>query len=121
MVRPSSKELQVIIGPQADQVAGEMRDALRARTDLGGASQLLAALGGPTNIAESKAVSSRLCFTVHSDSDVIDSALAAVGLRGIVRPAANRVHAVIGPEAAGTLAAIRDLIAAARGGGATQS
>jgi PTS system N-acetylglucosamine-specific IIC component len=109
IVRLSANQLQVILGPQADQVAGAMRDVLRAGSASGGAPALLAALGGVANVAEAEVASTRLCFTVRSDSDVDDAALAALGLRGIARPSANRVHAVIGPRAAEMLIAVRAL------------
>lgn len=109
IVRLSADQLQVILGPQADQVAGEMRDALRAGSAPGDAPALLAALGGAANVAEAGIASTRLCFTVHRDADVDDQRLAALGLRGIVRPSSNRVHVVIGPRAAEMLAAVRSL------------
>ncbi|HXV39935.1 MAG TPA: N-acetylglucosamine-specific PTS transporter subunit IIBC [Steroidobacteraceae bacterium] len=109
IVRLPGNELQVILGPQADQVAGAMREVLRAGAASGGAPALLAALGGVANVAEAEVVSTRLCFTVRSDSDVDAKALAALGLRGIARPCANRVHAIIGPRAAEMLVAVRAL------------
>jgi len=116
IVRPSAKELQVILGPIADQVAGEIRDVLRAAVPgTAGDSGLVAALGGAANISDVEMASTRLCFTVRNGAAVEDRALAALGLRGIARPRADRVHAVIGPDAAGMLASVRRLLAAAKG------
>jgi len=107
IVRISADQLQVILGPQADQVAGAMREVLRGGSGIGDAPALLAALGGVANVVKAEIASTRLCFTVREDADVDDVRLASLGLRGIARPAPNRVHAVIGPRAAEMLEALR--------------
>ncbi len=115
-VRPSAKELQVILGPIADQVAGEMRAVLRAGASEGAApAQLLAALGGAANVSDVQQASTRLCFTVRDDAAVMDKALDALGARGVARPNSKRVHVLIGPKASDMLAALRDLMPAAKG------
>jgi len=68
-VKPSAKELQVILGPIADQVAGDIRAALRQGS--GGeptAEGLLAALGGAGNVNAVTLSSTRLCFIVGDDA-----------------------------------------------------
>ena len=107
IVRISADQLQVILGPQADQVAGAIREVLRGGSGIGDAPALLAALGGVANVVKAEIASTRLCFTVREDAEVDDVRLASLGLRGIARPAPNRVHAVIGPRAAEMLAALR--------------
>src|SRR5262249_31957324 len=64
VVKPSANSLQVVVGTEADQVAGEIRVALRAvpgastlPTDL---TPLLTALGGRSNIRSVETASTRL-------------------------------------------------------------
>jgi PTS system N-acetylglucosamine-specific IIC component len=140
-VKVSTDGLQVILGPIADQVAGEIRAHLRAQPEGGAASApvaaasvsgpsvqssavmeaslapavvsgLLAALGGRDNVREVEAVAgSRLRVSVANEAAVDDEAVRALGLRGIARPAPGRVHVLIGPAAAQTLTSLRALLA----------
>jgi phosphotransferase system IIB component len=112
LVRPSATSLQVVLGPIADQVAGEMRAALRAgsgRVDAGLPARLLAALGGGGNIVAIEPASTRILVTVRADADVDFAALASLGLRGIARPAPASLHLIVGPDAARTCQALRGL------------
>jgi PTS system N-acetylglucosamine-specific IIC component len=103
VIRPSEKALQIVLGPIADQVAGDMR-AVVAR----GASpqppdadrdRLLASLGGPANLAEMVARSSRLLVAVKDPSKVLEADLKACAPRGAVRTAPTRWQIIVGPEA----------------------
>ena len=98
-VRVSSNALQVVLGPIADQVADEIRAQLRAQPqDL--ISGLLAALGGRENVREIETVaSSRLRVRVANASAVDEAAIRSLGLRGIARIAADRIHVLVGPSA----------------------
>jgi PTS system N-acetylglucosamine-specific IIC component len=108
--------LQVILGPIADQVAGEMRAVLRAGpSDASEPQDLLAALGGAANVSDVQVASTRLCFTVRDDAAVIDKALDEFGAHGVARPNPNRVHVLIGPKAGDMLASLRGLVPAAKG------
>jgi PTS system N-acetylglucosamine-specific IIC component len=110
-VRPSAKELQVILGPIADQVAGEMRAVLRApQPESASAVELLAALGGAANVREVAVSSTRLCFTVVDDSAVRENALGELDVRGVARPRTNSVHVLIGPTANTLLESVRGLV-----------
>ena len=123
LVRPSANALQVVLGPIADQVAGELRAALRdagapasvaatAARDATPASpattqpdrallpELLAALGGRSNVAAVEAASTRVLLTLRDGALADPDALLALALRGIARPSANSVHLVVGPRAA---------------------
>jgi PTS system N-acetylglucosamine-specific IIC component len=128
LVRPSADALQVVLGPIADQVAGELRAALR---DTGASpvasrverpapavttpaivtpsavrpepSRLLAALGGRQNVAALEAASTRILVTLHDGALADGRALEALGLRGIARPSPASVHLLIGPDATGVL------------------
>jgi PTS system N-acetylglucosamine-specific IIC component len=136
LVRPSADSLQVVLGPIADQVAGELRAALRdggtpsapgppsaggsgvagdtvmprGASFIAGAelvSRVLAALGGGGNVAALEAASTRILVTLRNGALANGPALAALGLRGIARPSPASVHLLIGPDAAALLEALR--------------
>jgi PTS system N-acetylglucosamine-specific IIC component len=71
------------------------------------ARDLLAALGGRRNISELGASSTRVRVGVVDPNAVDEPALRALGLRGIARPAPERLHLLIGPAAEAALAALR--------------
>jgi PTS system N-acetylglucosamine-specific IIC component len=116
LVRPSPRDLQVVLGPMADQVARDINDRLagarrpaeapaaqppvaaapRGATDAAG---LLAALGGGGNVREVASGSSRLRIAVASADRVDDAAMRALGVRGVVKPTPASVQIVIGPAA----------------------
>ena len=116
-VKVSSNALQVILGPIADQVADEIRAQLRAPAARNGISPelisgLLAALGGRENVREIEAVaSSRLRVRVANALKIDESAIRSLGLRGIARPAADRVHVLVGPAAEEAVTLLRALVA----------
>ena len=137
LVRPAPQALQVVIGPTADRLAGEIREALAGATSApvvrnanaaerptavaepvpsggpqwaGRGAQLLQALGGTANIREVEAVSTRLRVGVVDAGRVDAAAVGALGLRGIAEPAPGVVHIIVGPEAAAAAAALRHLL-----------
>ncbi len=133
LVRPSANSLQVVLGPIADQVAGEMRDALKgaasailvsavsnprlpperaadAPVDANLLSRLLKALGGRGNVRGLDAVSTRILVTLRDGAKVNLTDLESLGLRGIARPSATRLHLIVGPDAASTLRALRNRV-----------
>ncbi|RRN66025.1 N-acetylglucosamine-specific PTS transporter subunit IIBC [Caulobacter sp. 602-1] len=126
IVKPSDKALQVVLGPIADSVAGEIRAALSrgdarapapatpavaarvARAapaaapsidDDRKAEKLLSALGGPANLRSVGTCSSRLRLVVADQGAVSEPALKALGARGVVRVGEHVVHVVLGPDA----------------------
>jgi PTS system N-acetylglucosamine-specific IIC component len=116
MVRPSDKALQVVLGPIADQVAGEIRIAWGAPVSAPvvvvapepapavtalDASSLLTALGGKGNIAEVLARSSRLLVTVRDGAKIAEAELAKLAPRGVVRISATHRQIIIGEDAEG--------------------
>lgn len=125
VVRPSDKALQVVLGPIADGVAGEIRAAMGAPAPIAAtapaaakiatpsieddrkAEQLAAALGGAANLREVGTCSSRLRVVVRDQGAVDEAALRAVGVRGVVRVGPHAVHVVLGPEAERIGAALR--------------
>jgi len=124
IVRPSANAVQVVLGPIADQVAGEMRAFLaRGGATLEAASAaaqpapakpldaaagraILEGLGGAANIREISVCSSRLRVAVAKTEAVDEAALKRSGTRGVVK-LGNSVHVVIGPAAAGVAETLR--------------
>jgi len=128
VVRPSPETLQVVLGPQADRIAGEIREELRAsgagqlrrdgqRTvqsaaerlqrgpaaaerDLLGARSLLAALGGARNVRSFDVASTRLRIELGDAARVDERTFATLGLRGIAKIGAGWIHVIVGPDAA---------------------
>jgi PTS system N-acetylglucosamine-specific IIC component len=102
VVRPGGPALQVVLGPIADQVAGELRTALRQGTGAGTgdeAERLFSALGGPGNIRALDVRANRLLLDLDDPGAADEAALAALGGRGIARPAGGRLHVILAPEA----------------------
>jgi PTS system N-acetylglucosamine-specific IIC component len=134
VVRPSDRALQVVLGPIADQVAGEIRaamaggapvapitvkapaaaapKALPTAADDDRAEALVGALGGFANIEAVGACSSRLRLVVRDNAIVDEAALAALDSRGVVRVGERAVHVVLGPDAERIGEAVRCLLPA---------
>jgi PTS system N-acetylglucosamine-specific IIC component len=115
IVRPSANAVQVVLGPIADQVAGEIRAALplapsavvpttplapviSAPSPINDTMALLLALGGADNVLDVETCASRLRVRVSSDK-IDEAQLRALGVRGVVVPTPGSVHLVIGPSA----------------------
>lgn len=60
---------------------------------------LIVALGGAANLRSVDACTTRLRLTVGRNDLVDEAALKALGAKGVVRPAADSVQVVLGPEA----------------------
>ncbi|MEA1649177.1 PTS transporter subunit EIIB [Nitrospirillum sp. BR 11164] len=126
VVRPNATALQVVLGPVADQVAGEIRKAL-ARTPVGhlatggalavavaaeepapvpaaaplpDAAAVLAALGGTANVQAVEARATRLLLGVADAAGVDEGRLLSLGLRGVARVGSGRLHLLLGGPAA---------------------
>jgi PTS system N-acetylglucosamine-specific IIC component len=110
VVRPSASALQVIVGPIADQIAGEIRAGLHAPA---AESQLLDALGGAGNIRSVDLAASRVRVTVAKGSAVDEAALQSSGVRGIARLAPDCFHLLIGPAAANVRDSLQSALSAA--------
>jgi PTS system N-acetylglucosamine-specific IIC component len=113
IVRPGAGTLQVVVGPVADQLAGDIRKALRdggaplAPARNGDVAALARALGGKTNLASVEVFSTRLKLTLK-DATVVDSAaLRAAGFRGAVQVAPAAWHVIVGPGAESAALALR--------------
>uniref|UniRef100_UPI0025F69882 PTS transporter subunit EIIC n=1 Tax=uncultured Caulobacter sp. TaxID=158749 RepID=UPI0025F69882 len=129
IVKPSDKALQVVLGPIADTVAGEIREAMGAPApakpvttakaapsvpptveDDQKAQVLTAALGGAGNLKVVGACSSRLRAVVRNADAIDEAALNAAGVRGVVRVGERTVHVVLGPSAERVVEAMRCLL-----------
>jgi PTS system N-acetylglucosamine-specific IIC component len=131
-VRPGAHALQVVLGPIADQVAGEIRaaigepaapgptrlenssrkvlpkEAVRTLPSVGmdQVRALLEGLGGAVNVRNISTCSSRLRVGVHNIAEVDEGALRAAGSRG-VGEFGKVIHVVIGPAAEEVAALLR--------------
>ncbi|HWA92175.1 MAG TPA: N-acetylglucosamine-specific PTS transporter subunit IIBC [Rhizomicrobium sp.] len=116
LVRPSPKALQVVLGPEADQVASEIRAAMSSgappHRDLADAKALLAALGGNKNIRAVATCASRLRVSLADPGAVDEARIAALGARGLVKPKPESLHIVVGPSAQRLAADLKALLAA---------
>ncbi len=115
LVRPSAKTLQVVLGPIADQVAGEIREAC-ASPLIGPApvavtrppiepvpavdtAAWLAALGGRDNLESCGLCASRVYLRTASADAVDEAALGRLGVQAVARPAAGSLHLLLGRNA----------------------
>ena len=112
LVRPGPDALQVVVGPVADQLAGEMRAVLRAAPAAAAAptvvdgTRLLAALGGRGNVRTVEAAAGRLRVTVTDPGKVDAGAIRQLGVRGVALVSPEVVHVLTGrgtPEAAAAI------------------
>jgi PTS system N-acetylglucosamine-specific IIC component len=92
MVRPSDKALQVVLGPIADQVAGEIRAALDG--------DLWAHVGGRGNVVSSQARGGRVLVEVKDGAAVSEAGLKSFAPRGVVKTGERSWQILIGGRAA---------------------
>jgi N-acetylglucosamine PTS system EIICBA or EIICB component len=132
LLRSSNTGLQVVLGPIADQVAGEIRDAIRqgaapqsavrevavrggALQELAArrpdASAMLAALGGRRNVADVECHSGRVLVRIADPKMVDEPALRTLGIRGVARPAAGSLQLLIPGSAEDWAQPLRQLLA----------
>jgi PTS system N-acetylglucosamine-specific IIC component len=129
VVRPGKGAVQVVLGLRADQVAGEIREALAAaepypvdtQTQIAVdpcldsvperaiADSIAAALGGAANIAKLRLLSSRVHVELHDKKTLKMKALEQLRLRGFGITPAGALHLLIGPTAAGVHAQLEAL------------
>jgi PTS system N-acetylglucosamine-specific IIC component len=140
VVKPSATALQVVVGPTADQLASEIREAMASmpkesttaaasRTTVAVPSSataadlslpapakevlqgLLAALGGRANVRGIEPASSRLRIAVGSAGVIDSAAIRKLGMRGVAVAANDCVHVIVGPEAEAAAVSLRELLA----------
>lgn len=117
VIRPSPGSLQVVLGPMADQVAGEIRAALRemaaeSTTVAGHDPQLLLKLlGGRENVLDLAAVPGRLLLKLARPDVVDDRALEQIGVRGVARAGTASLQVLVSGPVESTAAPLRALLA----------
>ncbi len=107
IIRSSAQGLQVVLGPIADQVAGEIRAALRSGTP---AEAFLAALGGRGNIVDLATAAGRLLIRTAQPGSVDEPALKKLGIRGIAHSAADSIQILTAGSAEDWAAPLRRLL-----------
>ena len=110
-IRLGKQNLQVVVGPVADQIAGDIRAelALAARASTNPAivvaadssstapdhrpgAALAAAVGGAGNVRKLELAQGRVLLELHDASAINADALAALGVRGTARPGGECLH-----------------------------
>jgi PTS system N-acetylglucosamine-specific IIC component len=134
VVRPSATAVQVVLGPVADQVAGQIRRELQlpARLADAGAEAApaelpagpapapaagslppeatalwLEVLGGAANLVAVECAAGRLLVTVHDPAAVEEVRLAALAPRGVLRTRSGEWQALLGTQAASVAATLQ--------------
>ena len=128
IVKPSERDLQVVVGPIADEVAREMRQAIGSPApaaaapvmtaspvivsgeDHSLAASLLAALGGATNLKSAEAAANRILVGLTDSAKIDAPTLASLGVRGVAKAGARSAHLVLAGPAAGPAQALAGLI-----------
>jgi PTS system N-acetylglucosamine-specific IIC component len=100
VLRTSVRGLQVVLGPIADQVAGEIRAALRTPppsmpSPAIDAPGLLAAVGGRGNVVDFGTFAGRLLIRTARPERIDESALGRLGVRGIAHSAADSIQVLV--------------------------
>jgi PTS system N-acetylglucosamine-specific IIC component len=123
VLRSANTGLQVVLGPIADQVAGEIRDAMRAggppqdgrrvadATRVADADAMLAALGGRRNVSDVESHAGRVLVRVADPKIVDEPALRTLGIRGVARPSAGSLQLLIPGSAEEWAQPLRRLLA----------
>jgi N-acetylglucosamine PTS system EIICBA or EIICB component len=102
ILRSSAHGLQVVLGPIADQVAGEIRASVRSAASAPSmpvpaidAPGLIAALGGRDNIVDFATFGGRLLIRTARPDKVDEPALGRLGIRGIAHSAVDRLQVLV--------------------------
>ncbi len=117
ILRSATQGLQVVLGPTADQVAGEIREALRAgpataapRDASRDAPQILAALGGRGNVLDVEAHAGRLLVRTGRPEIIDERALATLGVRGVARSGGASIQLLVSGSALDWVQPLRQLL-----------
>jgi PTS system N-acetylglucosamine-specific IIC component len=86
----SAGGFQVVLGPMADQVAGDIRTAVTRD-----AAAFLAALGGRDNVADVETAAGRLLIRMQRPDAVDENALMRLGVRAVARSTANGIQVIV--------------------------
>ena len=122
VVRPAPTAVQVVLGPIADQVAGEMRAQLRgdgnaaspettetsASIAVASIPAVLAALGGASNVRTVEERAGRVLVRIAQPVLVDAAALDALVVRGTVLTPAGVVHLLVAGQSVAVAAELRN-------------
>jgi PTS system N-acetylglucosamine-specific IIC component len=115
VLRSGASGLQVVLGPIADQVAGEIRDALRtpaiSHSGREDASAMLAALGGRQNVSGVESFAGRVSLRVSDPKAVDEQALRTLGVRCVAHTSVGSVQLLIPGAAEDWAQPLRRLLA----------
>ncbi len=93
LFRPGDHGLQVVLGPIADQVAGEMRAVMRkAPPPVPAEAFWLEAVGGPANVTDVRKVAGRLRVRLIDTEQVDHAKLDKVAIRGWSQVSPGLLH-----------------------------
>ena len=105
-MRPGGNALQVVLGPIADQVAGEIRSRLRGKPQMQVPDdEWLDALGGAGNLEDVRQRSTRLILRVADAAKLDLEGLRRLGARAVAPSGAGRVHLLLDEPTAEAVAA----------------
>jgi PTS system N-acetylglucosamine-specific IIC component len=104
VVRPGGNALQVVLGPIADQVAGEIRSSLHGAPVAD--SRWFDALGGADNVEDVRLRSTRLILSVADEGKLDETALKRLGARAVTRSEGGRIHLLLDQSEAEGVAAL---------------
>ena len=104
VVRPGGNALQVVLGPIADQVAGEIRASLRGK-GIDRDERWSRALGGAANVEDVRQRATRLIVSLANPDKLDDAALKALGARAVTRSVGGLVHVLLDQPTAESAAA----------------
>ncbi len=117
LIRPSANALQIVLGPIADSVAVEIRDAIAAggpapattaatpavdaivAADVALTPATIAALGGSDNVQAATLHGTRLRIRLKDSDHISTPALEALGIQAIARPAPGLLHLLMAADA----------------------
>ena len=94
VVRPGGNALQVVLGPIADQVAGEIRASVRGRPQVQ-ADGWFRALGGADNVEDVRRRSTRLILSLADIGKLDENGLKSLGARALTRSEGGRIHVLL--------------------------
>ncbi|HEX8668517.1 MAG TPA: PTS transporter subunit EIIC, partial [Allosphingosinicella sp.] len=89
---------QVVLGPIADQVAGEIRAAISSAGQ--DEEKLADALGGLGNVRRAELHGNRLLVELRDSAAADEERLRGLGVRGVARSQGGLLHILLAPEAA---------------------
>jgi PTS system N-acetylglucosamine-specific IIC component len=130
IIKPSPRDLQVVLGPIADQVAREMKELLGAGVALAPAAagttveveisdddrsqarSMLAALGGGGNIRTADPAANRVLLGLANAALIDPETLKGLGVRGVARPTTDTAQLLLDRPAGGVAKALEELATA---------